>query len=258
MRTWADWIGYDSIWAENAYFCPMAAGSSRVLNTMTCVRVTIRGVPSHGALAVLVCLPLASAVANGCGSSDNVNDRQGKLNADLAAAREFKRFDLYWVGREFEPSRLTDIEAGTGAAMDPYVLGYGDCTRGSEFVETCLTPGTIDNYSVCDLSPTSIAPPVIRAYQVRGSLAVEYGKGSRGDTVIFTGRTAIDLHTSSRRGQALINALRPVDDGEPEAVDLQAPVIPKRTLRRLNGEGARELKLERAIRSFRPLKTTSC
>ncbi len=78
----------------------------------------------RGAWAGLVGVLLLAVIAVVVGT--RVGDR-GEVKADVAAAREFKQFPLYWVGERFERWELRDVELPGRVSHGYANLIYGDC-----------------------------------------------------------------------------------------------------------------------------------
>jgi hypothetical protein len=128
--------------------------------------------------------------------------------ADLASARAFNRFTVYWAGRGVDGVPLTaadnlyNFNSNAGFAMY-----YGDCeSRGPLRDSGCTLPLKITTVIYEPHSDASFGPQ--HNVRLRGVPAVIYGGGD--DIEIYTDRQAIDIAADSpRRALAAVNALEP-------------------------------------------------
>jgi Tol biopolymer transport system component len=132
-------------------------------------------------------------------------------NMSLAEARDFRQFQLYWLGPQFGEHVLSSISEapvlaprGRGPRVD---LFYGDFQL--QLSHACVrVPGDID-----------LAPE--RRMQVRGVDLFFYDSGSQVELV--TGTTTITLFGEPGRLVDAIRALRPIDASEPPEPDDELP-----------------------------------
>jgi len=128
--------------------------------------------------------------------------------SDLASARAFNRFTVYWAGHSVDGVALTaadnlyNFNANAGFAMY-----YGDCeSRGPLRDGGCTLPLKITTVIYTPHSNASFGPQ--HNVQLRGVPAVIYGGGD--DIEIYTDRQAIDIAADSpRRALAAVKALKP-------------------------------------------------
>jgi hypothetical protein len=166
----------------------------------------MRLVASRRRLAASVALASTCAlVAAGCTTHE-----VAQLTAhDLATARAFKQFTVYWAGLSVDGVRLTaadnlsDFNSSVG-----FALYYGDCEgRGTFHTAGCTLPLKITTVRYSAHSDASFGPQHwIRTRQ--GVPAVVYHGGQ--DIEVYTDRMAIDIVADSpRRALAALNALYP-------------------------------------------------
>ena len=129
--------------------------------------------------------------------------------SDLARARAFNRFTVYWAGRSVDGIPLTAadnlynfINSSVGFAMY-----YGDCeSRGALHTAGCTLPVKITTVIYQPHSNASLG--LQRNVRLRGVPAVIFGGGN--DIEIYTDRQAIDIAADSpRRALAAVAALKP-------------------------------------------------
>lgn len=129
--------------------------------------------------------------------------------SDLARARAFNRFTVYWAGRSVDGIPLTAadnlynfINSSVG-----YAMYYGDCeSRGALHTAGCTLPVKITTVIYQPHSNASLG--LQRNVRLHGMPAVIYGGGN--DIEIYTDRQAIDIAADSpRRALAAVAALKP-------------------------------------------------
>lgn len=128
--------------------------------------------------------------------------------SDLASARAFNRYTVYWAGRTVDGVPLTaadnlyDFNTSAGFAMY-----YGDCaSRGTFHASGCTLPVKITTLLYQPHSYISLGPH--RLVRLRGVPAAIYGGGD--EIEIYTDRQAIDITADSPgRALAAAAALRP-------------------------------------------------
>jgi hypothetical protein len=107
--------------------------------------------------AVVLALVLAASTL-GCGSS----------KPDVAAAKAFARFPLYWVGERFEKWELEAID-GLDYTADAITFIYGNCTPKGGEQPSCVPPVEIQVFPLCLHLQEVAAAPVWKTRRVRGA-----------------------------------------------------------------------------------------
>jgi hypothetical protein len=147
-------------------------------------------------LASSAVLVLATSVLSGCSTHP-----AGPITPeDLALARSFRPFTVYWVGRSFDGVPLTAADT-----RKDYVATVGERV----YYGNCDKPKSVLSTAGCQL-PLEIATVKYRAINSRGN----EGLGTRTNTVIrgvpavvfdagrsiqlYTGRLAIDIYADTR------------------------------------------------------------
>jgi hypothetical protein len=193
--------------------------------------VLINILRAKAALRIPLAILLAPAMVMiaGCGSSQP----KPVSTAELASAKSFPYYTLYWVGRSFDHQPLTGVDGIEGykpAAGDS--VYYGDCVSGNGILGSngCLLPlkVTTSVYALHRNVDLGAAENTI----IRGVPAAIFDKGR--SIEIYTSRLTIDLYASSRR-RALQAAsmLRPLNASGSSAGPLPPPVYcPELTGRR--------------------------
>jgi hypothetical protein len=128
---------------------------------------------------------------------------------DLAQARAFKKFTVYWAGRHVDGVPLTAadnlynfVNSSVGFAMY-----YGDCeSRGTFHTAGCRLPLKIT--TVIYQAHSNVGLGIQHNVRLRTVPAVVFGGGN--DIEIYTDRQAIDIVADSpRRALAAVAALEP-------------------------------------------------
>ena len=119
--------------------------------------------------------------------------------SDLASARAFNRYTVYWAGRTVDGVPLTaadnlyDFNTSSGFAMY-----YGDCeSRGTFHASGCTLPVKI---TTLPTSPTPVSLGPHRLVRLRGVPAAIYGGGD--EIEIYTDRQAITSPPIRRGGRS--------------------------------------------------------
>jgi hypothetical protein len=131
---------------------------------------------SHARIRVLSALPrrqrLSLAlplllIALGVGGCSWFGD---DVDAEVAAAKRFDAFPLYWLGDRFEEWDLETIEGVVGDNPAEFVtIIYGTCTLQGEDEPSCVPPLQIQISPLC-LHLTEVAhAPIWKRRQVRGA-----------------------------------------------------------------------------------------
>lgn len=185
--------------------------------------MTLRGRPAFTLLLLtnaLLCL-----LAGGCGTS-----QPKRIGTDeLAEARAFPYFTIYWVGESFAGSPLTaadGVQAYKQKAGDS--IYYGDCVSGNGLLGSagCLLPLKVTTsvwalHSNVDLGPQ-------RNTILRGVPAAIFEHGR--SIELYSGRLVIDLHSNnSAHAHAAAELLRPLNapggDHNPLPPPVYCPIL---------------------------------
>jgi hypothetical protein len=166
-------------------------------------------------IGALLCLLTA-----GCGTS-----QPKRISAaELAEARAFPYFTVYWVGESFAGRPVTaadGVQAYKQKAGDS--VYYGDCVSGNGLLGSagCLLPLKVTTsiwalHSNVDLGPQSNAI-------IRGVPAAIFEDGRAIE--LYSGRLVIDLHSNtSARAYAAAQLLRPINAEGDDRAPLPPPV----------------------------------
>jgi hypothetical protein len=181
--------------------------------------------PFHRALScrhVLPCLPallLALALA-GCGTSEPPRISA----AELASARTFPYYTVYWVGPTFAHHALTAADGvnsykpNTGDSVY-----YGDCVSGNGTLDSggCLLPLKVTTSIYALHSNVDLGPQ--RNTIIRGVPASIFNEGR--SIELYSGRLMIDLYSnSSARALAAARMLQPLNAAGSGSSPLPLPV----------------------------------
>lgn len=163
----------------------------------------------------LLCLALC-----GCGAS-----QPGPIAPDeLAEARTFPYYTLYWVGPSFAGRPLTaadGVQAYKPKAGDS--VYYGDCVSGNGLLGSagCLLPLKVTT-SIYELH-SNVDLGSQRNTVIRGVPAAIFDQGR--SIELYTSRLVIDLHSnSSARAYAGARLLRPLNASGGDSGPLPPPV----------------------------------
>lgn len=172
--------------------------------------------------AALILAALGAALAiGGCGTS-----HPPPISAsELAEARLFPYYRVYWVGPSFEGHPLA---AADGLRYYVSNVGdsvyYGDCVQSKGIFGggTCLLPLQVTTVVYVLHSNAPLGPQ--RNILVRGVPAVVYDEGR--SIEIYTGRLAIDVFSDTFAHALLASErLRPLNAPGSSSGDLPAPVF---------------------------------
>jgi len=164
------------------------------------------------ALGALAAAALCAALA-GCGSGDPLPVSRG----ELAEARSFPYFKLYWVGPRFQGIRLVSTD-GRRSYSPTYgdSVYYGNCIgeQGLEGGGTCHLPLQVKTVVFVRHSNDALGQQ--RNVLLRGVPASIYDAGHAIE--LFTGQVQVDVFTNSlARSLAAVSELRPVNaSGSPD------------------------------------------
>lgn len=169
-------------------------------------------------------LPAALAaltlLLSGCGTSHP----PPISSAELAAARTFPYYPLYWAGRSFASHPLTAIDGVEG--YKPKVgdsVYYGDCVSGNGFLGSggCTLPLKVTTAVYALHSNVALGPQ--RNAIVRGVPAAIFNEGR--SIELYTGRLVIDVYANTPTNAiAGARLLRPLNLAGSSASPLPLPV----------------------------------
>jgi hypothetical protein len=148
--------------------------------------------PRPRLLAALAATLLAAALASGCGTGHPAPIHGG----ELAEAKTFPYFRVYWVGHSFlgHPLAAADGQKGYIASVGESVY-YGDCVhkKGIFGGGSCVLPLQVTSvlYRLHSNAPLGRQRNIV----VRGVPATVYDGGR--SIELYTGRVAIDLFSDS-------------------------------------------------------------
>lgn len=169
-------------------------------------------------LGVLLAL-LAITIA-GCGTSQP----KPVTAAELAGAKTFPYFTLYWVGRSFDRQPLTGVDGIEGYKSDAGdSLYYGNCISGNGILGSngCLLPLKVTT-SVYALH-LNVNLGAQRNAIIRGVPATIFSKGR--SIELYTGRLMIDIYSSTAaKALQAANMLEPLNAAGSSSAPLPAPV----------------------------------
>ncbi|MCL2769228.1 MAG: hypothetical protein FWD42_03865 [Solirubrobacterales bacterium] len=171
------------------------------------------------ALATLGTLATCAALGAGCSTSAAPRvDRQ-----ELAEARTFPYFKIYWVGRTFAGQALTAADGMTSynSAFGDSVY-YGDCAhKGGLVGSSCVLPLQVTTVIYQTHSNEQLGAQ--RNAVIRGVPAAVYNEGR--SIELYSGQLAIDV-SSDNFADALraADALRPLNAGGSARARLPLPV----------------------------------
>lgn len=135
---------------------------------------------------LLLIAGLSALALSSCG--DTLQDQPIGVKS-LESVIVKSRFPVYWVGREFDGMRITNVLIDPGGAV---TIRYGDCLVGGQY--TCVTP-----LSIVTSPDNSFVPGAATAAgvaRIRGARAYASGRG--GSTLaIPSGAIVISIHGKS-------------------------------------------------------------
>ncbi len=146
-------------------------------------------------LASSAVVVIAASLLSGCATHP-----AGPISGrDLAVARSFRLFTVYWVGRSFDGVPLTaaDTQRDYNAVAGERVY-YGNCDKPSSIVSTvgCRLPleiATVDYYKIDSRRNIGLGTRTVTA--IRGVPAVIFDGGR--SIQIYTSKLAIDIYADT-------------------------------------------------------------
>lgn len=135
--------------------------------------------------------------------------------ADVAGAREFERFPVYWLGETFEGLDVTRISGAGGESVGVGII-YGTCTPSGFLEPRCTLPLQIQIVPLCFHLDAVMLPPSERMRRIRGAPV-----GTQdGAPVLLTRKTQIKLYrgegTDARIPLRALEALRSLNTVAPD------------------------------------------
>jgi hypothetical protein len=126
---------------------------------------------------------------------------------DLAAARQFDAFPLYWLGPQFEGWKLASVDGLSGT---PTIVSfiYGDCTPTGGSEPSCTPPLEVQISKLCPGLAAVARSPIWRHRQIRGAPVGTIDSAP----VLFSRRVQVKVyrgvHSKPRGPLGALHALR--------------------------------------------------
>jgi hypothetical protein len=157
------------------------------------------------AATALITLTLAS----GCSSAAHLVP--ARSHTDIAAARRFTAFPLYWVGSRFEKWDLVAIQ-GLRAPHQFVGFIYGRCIPSDGDAPSCTPPFEIQISVLCSHLDVVASDPAWRTRRVRGA---PIGRNPDRAPILFSRRTQVKVYRGEGSDPGLplrvLRALRSVN-----------------------------------------------
>lgn len=151
-----------------------------------------------------------TTVILGAGCSSGTHARP-----DVAAARKFSAFPLYWVGPRFERWDLAAIE-GVDAPRQFVSFIYGRCKPSGGEQPSCAPPFEIQVSPLCSHLDVVASDPAWRTRNVRGA---PVGRNPDGAPVLFSQKVQVKVYRGEgsdlRLAFRVLRALRSINDVAP-------------------------------------------
>jgi hypothetical protein len=158
-------------------------------------------------------LLLAAAV---CGCST------GSPDADVARAKRFRGFPLYWLGERFERWRLTTIE-GLNGPQEFVTFIYGTCTPHDGDEASCTPPLEIQVSPLCRHLAAVARAPIWKRRRVRGAPVGTIDSAP----VLFTAGAQVKVYRGEGSDAGVpmraLAAIRSIND-VPPVIDRVSPI----------------------------------
>jgi hypothetical protein len=143
---------------------------------------------------------------------------------ELAGAKSFPYYTLYWVGDTFARQPLTSADGVEGyKPKDGDSVYYGDCVGGESLLGPggCLLPLKVTTVIYALHSNVDLGPQ--RNTVLRGVPAAIFHEGRAIE--LYTGRLTIDVYSDSpARALAAVQLLRPINAPGSSGAPLPPPV----------------------------------
>jgi hypothetical protein len=123
-------------------------------------------------------------VIGGCSASGDTT------KADVAEARRFEAFPLYWAGRRFEKWELEALDGLAGPARFVTFI-YGTCTLHDGDEPSCVPPIEIQVSPLCSHLDVVAARPIWKRRRIRGA---PVGSNPDGAPVLFSRRAQVKVY----------------------------------------------------------------
>jgi hypothetical protein len=169
---------------------------------------------------VALLVALTASLLCGCGASQP----PAISSLELAEARSFPYYTLYWVGETFAHRPLTAADGVEGyKPKDGDSIYYGDCVSGGSILGSggCLLPLKVSTAIYALHSNVDLGPQ--RNTVLRGVPAAIFDDGRAIE--LYTGRLMVDVYSSSAtRALAAVKLLRPINAAASSSAPLPPPV----------------------------------
>ena len=165
-------------------------------------------------LAGLVAAAIAVGLSLGC---DFDRKPEAVDRSELARARSFVDFRLYYLGRSFRGEPLTDVLLRRSPRI--VTFSYGECEPvGGE--GACAYRISISVSSICERHPGLLGISAARLQSFRGAPGGDHGNGLE----IYTGDTTVLIFNPRQPGRRIVAGLRSLDGRVMPSEKLPAPV----------------------------------
>jgi Tol biopolymer transport system component len=142
--------------------------------------------------------------AGPCRNGYRTTGRKPSLHTDLRAARRFRQFPLYYLGRSFEGLLLTAATGSTGSGGFDFT--YDDCG---------LNPGrcghfvNVQVFSMCKDHPLVFNPPLQIRSPLKSRRVLSFYDRGNGSLRLWTGRVALSIEVENGpRARRVVAGLR--------------------------------------------------
>ena len=134
---------------------------------------------------------------------------------DIAAARSFAAFPLYWVGPRFEKWDLATVQ-GLDAPREFVTFIYGRCAPSDGEQPSCAPPFEIQVSPLCSYLDVVASDPAWMTRHVRGA---PVGRNPDGAPVLFSRRVQVKVYrgqgSDSELPLRVLRALRSINSVAP-------------------------------------------
>jgi Tol biopolymer transport system component len=200
--------------------------------------------------------PGAPAAADACAPAP----RRPLVELDLSALGASDRHPAYWLGTRHRNALLGSAQGYTRRrSLRTYSFTYDDCA--SYDVRACRRQLQLQEDPVCSRT-TILALLHGRGYRRGGRGGRLLVSAGRGDVRVLTGTTLVTIYSQEGVGPsrpALLAAARSLRQYGRPARRLPPPALPSDLLARIDrGEGARLIRLGRALDELPRVKAVSC
>ena len=155
------------------------------------------------------------------GCADERSREKAKPSAELARARQFKDFRLYYVGDSFRGFGLAKIyESPSSAPNKTVTFWYGDCEQLVGGEGACGYDVTISVSDICERHFKRYGVSKSRLTTVRGVPAGDFGNGLE----LYTGDATVVIPRQRTAAREVAAGLRSLDGRVSPPEDLPPPV----------------------------------